>query len=83
MSNDNFMSEDDYIKTLLCTAYDVMHNMIEFDLEHHTNHAVATICAYVDMTAKLCCDMPSTDLAAVIYEIVEKAEEKLEGGDTE
>ena len=83
MSNDNFMNKDDYINTLLCTAYDVMYQMIEFDLDHHTKHAVATICACVDMTAKLCCNMSSTDLAAVIYNIVEKAEEKLEGGETE
>lgn len=81
MSTDNYMSEEDYIRSLIINSYELTNNLLEFDEKHGTRHSIANLCTSINMLAR-CMDMSPKDMAGCIYNIVCQATDaEQEGGD--
>ncbi len=73
------MNEEHNMESLLTEMHSVMGRIIDFDVEHSTHHAIATICADIHMTATELYDVAPELLAAHIFNTIRRKEQS--GGD--
>lgn len=75
------MNKKHNIESIVIEEYDVMNRIIDFDIEHSTHHALATICADIHMIAMDLYNVTPEVMAAHIFNTIRRKENEQSGGD--